>query len=286
MIHFHNKASTRVVQPKEANSRPSDAKDPFVHVLRGEELRQVRDHPLPLNIFRFGLAKDATAICAAWTSSAHLEVDDILLFSRALRIVTTDFRQANYAEFGRLLRRLALAAGHAKSIGSPFIYAVFDSHSRPDLHPNVAAFSFFGEAPVAAELLSNLLSFDTTILNDEHLHWQTQLLSQYSAYVLVAHGKPPLSKTQMEMVLFRANVAALEAKSALAEMKTNTTELQARFARTTAENNRLKDELRMLSAQVESLNATLREVNRERDEAFALLIQQEEEHADEQEPKR
>lgn len=256
--------------------------------------------------------EDATAICAAWTSSAHLEVDDIYqfpLFSGALRLVTTDFRQANYAEFGRLLRRLELAAAntqgksaaaiitkppeilavfaiatsHVEPIGSPFIYAVFDSHSRPDLHPDGAAFSFFGKAPVAAEYLSNLLSFDATILNDENLHWQTQLLSQYSAHVFVAHEKPPLSKMEMEMELFRANITALESKSALAEMKTNTTELQARFARSTTENARLKDELRTLNTQYESLKLALRETNRERDEAFAQLIQMEEERDGEQE---
>ncbi|KAG9047674.1 hypothetical protein FS837_001750 [Tulasnella sp. UAMH 9824] len=249
--------------------------------------------------------EDATAICAAWTSSAHLEVDDINqfpLFNGALRLVTTDFRQANYAEFGNLLRRLELAAtntpgrsaaaiitkppeilavfaiatGHAEPIGSPFIYVVFDSHSRPDLHPNGAAFSFFGRAAVAAEYLSNLLSFDTAILNDEHLHWQTQLLSQYSAHVFVAHDKPPLSKTEMEMELFRANIAALESKSALAEMKTNMTELQARFARSTSENARLKDELRTLNTRFESLKLALEEANRERDEVFARLIQAEE----------
>ncbi|KAG8949928.1 hypothetical protein FRC04_008231 [Tulasnella sp. 424] len=258
--------------------------------------------------------EDATAICAAWTSSAHLEVDDIYqfpLFSGALRLVNTDFRQANYAEFGKLLRRIELAAGntrggsaaaiitkppeilavfaiatgHTEPIGSPFIYAVFDSHSRPDLHPNGAAFSFFGKAKVAAEYLSNLLSFDTAILNDEHLHWQTQLLSQYSAHVFVAQETPPPSKMEMEIELFRANITALESKSALAEMKTNMTELQAKFARSTAENFRLKDEVRMLNSQVESMRVALQETNRDRDEAFARLIQLEEERGEEQEPK-
>ncbi|KAG8907520.1 hypothetical protein FRC01_007654, partial [Tulasnella sp. 417] len=253
---------------------------------------------------------DATAICAAWTSSAHLEADDIYqfpLFSGALRLVTTAFRQANYAEFGNLLHRLELAAastdgksaaaiitkppeilavfaivtGHAEPVASPVIYVVFDSHSRPDLHPDGAAFSFFGKASVAAEYLSNLLSFDATILDDESLHWQTQLLSQYSAHIFVAQETPPPTKMEMEMELFRANITALESKSALGEMKTDMTELQARFARSTSENARLKDELRTVNTRLESLRLALQETNRERDEAFARLIQMEEERDEE-----
>ncbi|KAG8982681.1 hypothetical protein FRB90_006627 [Tulasnella sp. 427] len=78
------------------------------------------------------------------------------------------------------------------------------------------------------------------------------------------------------MELFRANITALESKSALAEMKTDLTELQAKFARSTTENARLKDVARTLDAQVENLKLALSEANRERDETVARLIQAEE----------
>lgn len=153
----------------------------------------------------------------------------------------------------------------------PVIFAVFDSHSRPITHPNGAAFSFFGTARAGADYLARLLGFDVDLTRDKGMQWQAQLLSQLSAHCFVASDddEEEPDKKQLEVDLFRADIATLEVRSALSEAKTELGELKDLVSRTRGENGRLGDEVKMLRIQLESARKALKKVEEERDRALA-----------------
>ncbi|KAG9023157.1 hypothetical protein FRB95_013479, partial [Tulasnella sp. JGI-2019a] len=224
------------------------------------------------------LVEEATEICASWSSSAHLEVDELIdlpLFHRTLRAEGNDFSQANLEHFTRVLRRLEAIgspdnssaaiitkppeilavfaiATHAADPFPTKVFVVFDSHSRPDHHPNGAAFSFFGTLETAAAYLSDLLSVDPNLLNDQRMQWQAQLLSQCSAHFLVARSTAEQllpGEEKLPDPLYDANIAVLEAKSNFRETRATLIELEARNFELESENMQVKSELKELRKQ-------------------------------------
>ncbi|KAG8874554.1 hypothetical protein FRB98_008354, partial [Tulasnella sp. 332] len=232
------------------------------------------------------LIEEATDICSSWSSSAHLEVEelrDLPLFHRALRSEGNDFSQATLEHFTRILRLLQGVGSPATSSAAiitkppeilavfaiathqpppdpPQVFIVFDSHSRPDHHPTGAAFSFFGTLETAAAYLSDLLSVDPDLLNDPRMQWQAQLMSQYSAHFFVARSAPEQlfpGEEKLPDPLYEANISVLELKSSLNETKASVTDLETRNLEVESENIRLKDELNELRRQFSLLSREL-----------------------------
>lgn len=134
------------------------------------------------------------------------------------------------------------------------IFAVFDSHSRPGSHSQGSAITFFGTYTGAAAYLAELFAIDgSLLLGSSELEWQTQLLSQYSAHIIMASNTDPLTLHQAEMDVFQASLRTIEAKAAYNDMKTNMEAVQEKYNKERIENQRLQDELVLVRAQLNSV---------------------------------
>lgn len=70
------------------------------------------------------------------------------------------------------------------------VFVIFDSHPRPHLHPDGAAFIFNSSLEATASYLSQLLGYDPSLLADRNFQWQTQLLGQFSGHIFMSHNDP------------------------------------------------------------------------------------------------
>nr|VWO93935.1 Uncharacterized protein [Ganoderma boninense] len=98
------------------------------------------------------------------------------------------------------------------------LFVIFDSHPRPEKHPQGAAFIFKNSIRSTAEYLSELLRYDERLLSDSTVQWQAQLLAHCSGDIFVARPNGPTSSqwaeialdASMEVLKLRARVRALE----------------------------------------------------------------------------
>lgn len=124
------------------------------------------------------------------------------------------------------------------------IYVIFDSHPRPDLHPDSAAFIFNKSADAAATYLANLLHYDSSLLADRNLQWETQLLGNFSGHLFVAPEAHPLQ----EDADYWAN-ATMEASLEGLALKADNMQLKSENDSLKAELSRLRDPLVMVQEQ-------------------------------------
>lgn len=114
------------------------------------------------------------------------------------------------------------------------IYAVFDSHSRPDTHPEGSAFIFFPTAHLAAEYLAGLLGVDEAIMKAPDLQWQTEMLMTYSTHNFVAprseEGKAVLNTTSDKSMLYESTALLLKERAKIASLERQIAELKKETA--------------------------------------------------------
>ena len=98
----------------------------------------------------------------------------------------------------------------------------------------------------AARYLSGLLQYDPQLLADPALHWQAQLLAQYSAHAFVAKVDGPTLSQDAERLLVDASLEVLKLKVEVAELREAHKTLELESAGLGEENARLAKPLRYI----------------------------------------
>lgn len=204
--------------------------------------------------------EEVLKICAQWTSTAHLDVEEIQaapIFSQSLQLRWSEYERPGLEQFTNLLDRLqhsvqesaVLVITRPPEIVSVLkiatearnVFVTFDSHPRKK-HPDGAAFIFHPSMGATATYLHGLLQFDAHILADPNLHWQAQLLAHCSAHAYTAHTK---SASPSELVL--------EASLEVLKLKAEISDLNSRVRMLDSDNRHLSEENTSLEAKVEDL---------------------------------
>lgn len=206
--------------------------------------------------------KEITKICALWTRNEHIDIEDLLqtpLFQNAAVLVQRDYGPAEQARFIQTLEyvryfkeqsfwlTLSRALDNIENEdGKPIaviitrppeiilciklaticddIYIIYDSHPRP-VHPEGAAFTFFNTVESTASHLTTLLAIDKSLLADTSLRWQADLLSHFSAHVLMPNPLlgDPLAEEQN---MVDATVSILDLRQEVAQLRQQQQELE------------------------------------------------------------
>ncbi|CAE6369143.1 unnamed protein product [Rhizoctonia solani] len=195
---------------------------------------------------------DATAICVHWSSRGHLEPDHLFslpLFHQAMKVYDRHDQLVGFESFLAMINALHTAetinditaalitrppeivailriplstTGSSVSPNSnrdESIYAIFDSHSRPE-HPDGAGLTLLPSIAAAAQHLTALLRVNINT-RSPGLSWEAQLMSQFSAHLVCrAHWrKPAEERTTRLAAIYEANVGLLHAVEAEEEAK-------------------------------------------------------------------
>ncbi|KDQ58690.1 hypothetical protein JAAARDRAFT_34527 [Jaapia argillacea MUCL 33604] len=221
-----------------------------VRLVLGRESIGVRDVRLLGELLGRDMMDDILRICVQWTSPSHLDVDDILkapIFENTLTLSDSTYATPTLENFRDLLQRLKTvndAGASAAVITRPpeiitcmkipafgmDVFVIFDSHPRPNKHPNGAAFLFFTTLEKTARYLSDLLQFDHTIVADPELQWQAQLLANYSAHIFVARDAPELPSRWAEAMM-ESSLSTLAMKSEVEALRTKNRSLEHEHTR-------------------------------------------------------
>ena len=204
-----------------------------------------------------------------WTRNEHLDVEDLLmtpLFQNVAVLVQRDYGPAKRARFIQMLEYVCCfrapllwliitrALDDVDNVdGKPIaviitrppeillciklttifddIYIIYDSHPRP-AHPEGAAFTFFNTVESTAVYLTTLLAIDTNLLADTSLRWQADLLSHFSAHVLMPNPLlgDPLAEEQS---MVDATVAILDLRQEVAHLRQHQQELERQLRNST-----------------------------------------------------
>lgn len=191
---------------------------------------------------------DATAICAHWSSRGHLEPDhlfDLPLFHQAMKVYARHDELVGFEAFLSMLKALkvpqavndvtaALITRPPEMVSVlriPFsdkpqgktpdgcIYAIFDSHSRPE-HPTGAGLTLFPSITAAATHITALLRVNMNVRSSA-LQWEAQLMSQFSAHLVrrVEWRDPQQERATRMAAMYEANAGMLRALEAQEEVK-------------------------------------------------------------------
>ncbi|KZV72345.1 hypothetical protein PENSPDRAFT_604622 [Peniophora sp. CONT] len=148
-----------------------------------------------------GSIEEAIAICERWTGNAHMEVEDILgmpILDRSMKMLATKYGTPGFDEFKSVLSLMVDLEGSAAAIitrppeilsciklalsKTLNIFIIFDSHPR-QRYPDGTGLLVFASVEGTARALTELLP--VVELSESGLQWQAQLLSNYSAHILV-----------------------------------------------------------------------------------------------------
>ncbi|CAE6542390.1 unnamed protein product [Rhizoctonia solani] len=208
---------------------------------------------------------DATAICAHWSSRGHLEPDSLFslpLFQQAMKVYDRHDNLVGFESFLSMINSLqtaetindvtaalitrppeivAILRVPLSTTKSPTpskrddtIYAIFDSHSRPE-HPSGAGLTLLPSIAAAAQHLTALLRVNINT-RSPGLSWEAQLMSQFSAHLVRrAEWRQPLEERNTRLAaLYEANVGllrGLEAREEVARMRNEMAELRDKVKR-------------------------------------------------------
>ncbi|KAL5633431.1 hypothetical protein ACGC1H_003801 [Rhizoctonia solani] len=192
---------------------------------------------------------DATAICAHWSSRGHLEPDSLFnlpLFQQAMKVYDRHDKLVGFESFLSMINSLQTAENindvTAALITRPpeivailriplsaaksptpakredTIYAIFDSHSRPE-HPNGAGLTLLPSIAAAAQHLTALLRVNINT-RSPGLSWEAQLMSQFSAHLVRrAEWREPGEERRTRLAaMYEANVGLLHGMEAREEV--------------------------------------------------------------------
>ncbi|KAF8677718.1 Ring finger [Rhizoctonia solani] len=195
---------------------------------------------------------DATAICVHWSSRGHLEPDHLFslpLFHQAMKVYDRHDKLVGFESFLTMINSLQTAettnditaalitrppeivailrvplSTTEPSVSSNLnrdesIYAIFDSHSRPE-HPDGAGLTLLPSIAAAAQHLTALLRVNINT-GSPGLSWEAQLMSQFSAHLVrrVEWRQPAEERTTRLAAIYEANVGLLHAFDAEEEAK-------------------------------------------------------------------
>ncbi|KAJ1306568.1 hypothetical protein OPQ81_007569 [Rhizoctonia solani] len=203
---------------------------------------------------------DATAICAHWSSRGHLEPDNLFnlpLFQQAIKVYDRHDKLVGFESFLSMINSLqtaetindttaalitrppeivailriplSTAKSTTPSNRDDAVYAIFDSHSRPE-HPTGAGLTLLPSIPAAAQHLTALLRVNINTRSPA-LSWEAQLMSQFSAHLVRrAEWRQPLEERNSRMAaMYEANVGlllGLEAREEVKRMRSEMSELR------------------------------------------------------------
>ncbi|KAI0663238.1 hypothetical protein C8Q70DRAFT_501360 [Cubamyces menziesii] len=208
--------------------------------------------------------EDILKPCLSWSISFHLAVDDIHkapAFDHTLKLVSSNFGQASYGFLKRLLDRTAEVAQKRQTSACVIItrppeiiacfsivdapsplFVIFDSHPRPNKHPDGAAFIFHHSSTSVARYLAELLKYDESLLREQGLQWQAQLLTQCSGDIFVASDAVLNDKGWAEVAL-DASLQVVSLRAQVRERESQTQELTNEKQRMQAEITSLERDL-------------------------------------------
>ncbi|GJE84054.1 RING-type domain-containing protein [Phanerochaete sordida] len=110
-------------------------------------------------------------------------------------------------------------------------YVIFDSQSRPGVHPSGAAFIIHKSVYYAAHYLLDLFREDSSLAADQEMRWETQELGDFSGHHFVAH--PQLEQDDADYWMNTTMQASLEILALRAEqdqVKAENTRLHSEIA--------------------------------------------------------
>lgn len=134
----------------------------------------------------------------------------------------------------------------------PHVYIVFDSHARPDSHPNGSAFLFFPDAAGAATYLADLLHVDESLLGQRDLKWQSEMLTAYSAHIFTQPSpdeeEDPRLRTPWSM-LYETSVDVVQARGRVKSLEQKLVDLRN-------ENSRMSERLKSIKETLPIVSTT------------------------------
>ncbi|KAF8313174.1 hypothetical protein DL93DRAFT_1178477 [Clavulina sp. PMI_390] len=164
--------------------------------------------------------EEVVNICSFLTENDHLEIDELHklpMFTHTMAFIGAEYQSCSQKAFNTLLKQLAHQSTNGAPVAavitkSPEIiavirialppppqspspapplphthaYIIFDSHSRPQVHPDGSAFLFFPTSDQAAQYLTQLLAVDEGLLQSGDLRWQSEMLTAFSAHLFTA----------------------------------------------------------------------------------------------------
>ncbi|KAI0650279.1 hypothetical protein C8Q79DRAFT_1006563 [Trametes meyenii] len=210
--------------------------------------------------------------CLSWANSSHLAVEEIHkapIFEKTLKLVRQEYGQASY---GFLKRLIDSTAQCAKERGVPCctiitrppeiiacfsipdvpndLFVIFDSHPRPEKHPEGAAFIFQHTVNATADYLTRLLRYDEHLLREAGVQWQAQLLAYCSGDIFVA-ADTALTGDQWAETTLDASLQALNLRAKVHELESRVQELEG-------EKRSLQGEVTQLEHNLLRMDDTLR----------------------------
>ncbi|CAE6442959.1 unnamed protein product [Rhizoctonia solani] len=219
---------------------------------------------------------DATAICVHWSSRGHLEPDRLFglpLFRQAMKVYDQHDKLVGFESFLSMINSLQTAEtindvtaalitrppeivailriplSTPKSTPSKkddTIYAIFDSHSRPE-HPDGAGLTLLPSIAAAAQHLTALLRVNINT-RSPGLSWEAQLMSQFSAHLVrrAEWRQPGEERNTRLAAMYEANVGLLREVEVREESKRMRGEVAA-----------LKDKLKKMERELHQAYAAL-----------------------------
>ncbi|KAI0326656.1 hypothetical protein GY45DRAFT_1328612 [Cubamyces sp. BRFM 1775] len=226
--------------------------------------------------------EDTLKPCLSWSIASHLAVDEIHkapVFDHSLKLVSSNFGQPSYGFFKRLLDRTAevtqkrqtsacviitrppeiIACFSIVDAPSP-LFVIFDSHPRPNKHPDGAAFIFHHSPTSVARYLAELLRYDESLLREQGLQWQAQLLTQCSGDIFVASDAVLNDKKWAEVAL-DASLQVISLRAQVRERESQTQELANEKQRMQAEISLLEHDLLRIDGLLQRERAKVERYN-------------------------
>ncbi|KAG9127234.1 hypothetical protein FRC07_000105 [Ceratobasidium sp. 392] len=238
----------------------------------------------PVNDIQF--IQDATAICTYWPRRDHLEPDSLLplpMFQQAMKVYDRQDQLVGFRSFVNLINalqtaqalndvtaalitrppemlsvfRIPLVSDEQSDLPVqtiPCIYAVFDSHSRPQ-HPKGAGLTLLPSVTAAANYLASLLHVPSGVKSSD-MQWEAQLMSQFSAHLVCrAKWRSPQEERRARLAaLYEANAGMLRSQDTEAEVK----KAQEETSEAQDVAQKIQNEVKQLKAKLQHLELELR----------------------------
>ncbi|KAI9069218.1 hypothetical protein FKP32DRAFT_1641142 [Trametes sanguinea] len=192
--------------------------------------------------------EDVLKPCLSWANPTHLAVDDIYLnapaFQKSLAAVGNEYGNASRLFLRKLIEKVAgitlergisacviitrppeiIACFSIAGAGASPLFVIFDSHPRPDKHPDGAAFIFHWSVGATVRYLADLLKYDAKLLREQGMQWEAQLLAQCSGDFFVASDSS-LTAEQWAQTALQASLQAVGIQARVRELEQANQEL-------------------------------------------------------------